>query len=181
MGDKVIFPWLTKGGYDFYEVLSALQKTIRRGDKEAALYWSTELYLSEYEAHAWKRLLIIATEDVGMADPMIFVQIRALYDSWLERKKESDAKLFFIDAVLRLVNATKWRGTDSALIVFFEGERSHRDIPDYALDVHTNAGRRLGRGYEHFFIEGAKIENSTLQDPYEKQAKEIRIKRDSGL
>lgn len=170
------FPWLTVGGHDLYEVMSALQKTIRRGDRDAALYWASELYLSEYESHAWRRLLIIASEDVGLADPLVFVQIRLLYDTWLERKKEGDAKLYFTDAVLRLVSAAKCRITDSATIVFFEGERSRRDIPDYALDLHTNAGRRLGRGYDHFFTEGAKLESITLPDPYERQAKEIRIR-----
>lgn len=170
------FPWPTIGGYDYYEVVSALQKTIRRGDRDSALFWSTELYLSEYVAHAWRRLLVIASEDVGLADPLIFVQIRLLYDTWTERKKEDDAKLYFIDAVLRLVNAAKCRITDNATIVFFEGERSHRDIPDYALDVHTEAGRRLCRGYSHFFTEGAKLESTTLPDPYERYAEKIRTK-----
>jgi len=52
-----IFPWPTIGRYDYYEVVSALQKTIRRGDRDSALFWATELYLSQYEAHAWRRLL----------------------------------------------------------------------------------------------------------------------------
>ena len=177
MSDKKQFPWKTVGEYDLYEVMSALQKTIRRGDRDAALYWATELYLSEYESHAWRRLLVIASEDVGLADPMVFVQIRLLYDTWVERKKEGDAKLYFVDAVLRLVNATKSRITDSATITFFEGERLHKNIPDYALDIHTEAGKRLGRGYSHFFTEGAKLESITIPDPYESQAKEIRIRK----
>jgi replication-associated recombination protein RarA len=171
-----IFPWPTVGRYNYYEVVSALQKTIRRGDRDSALFWATELYLSQYEAHAWRRLLVIASEDVGLADPMIFVQIRLLYDTWTERKKEGDAKLYFTDAVLRLVNAVKSRITDNATIVFFEGERPHRNIPDYALDVHTEAGRQLGRDYSHFFAEGAKLECITIPDPYEHRAKEIRTK-----
>lgn len=168
------FPWNTVGGYDFYEVLSALQKTIRRGDRDSALFWSTELYLSEYALHAWRRLLVIASEDVGIADPHVFVQVRALYDTWVERKKEGDAKLFFVDAVLRLVSAKKSRITDNALVVFFEGERPRIEIPDFALDIHTSRGRELGHGQKHFFSEGVQLENSTLSDPYERDAKEIR-------
>ena len=175
--EKTTFPWATVGGYDFYEVLSALQKTIRRGLREEALFWASELYLSGYEIHAWRRLLVIASEDVGSADPMIFVQVRALWDTWSERKKEGDAKLYFIDAVLRLVNATKSRITDSATIVFFEGDRLRPDIPDYALDVHTGRGRDKGRGYQHFFEEGAKLDCLTVPDPYAAQAKLIRIKK----
>ena len=168
------FPWNTVGGYDFYEVLSALQKTIRRGEQDSALFWSTELYLSEYESHAWRRLLVIASEDVGIADAEVFTQVRALYDTWMERKKEGDAKLFFVDAVLRLVLAKKSRITDNALVVFFEGERPKFEIPNFALDIHTNRGRELGRTQKHFFEEGARLENSTLVDPYERDAKEIR-------
>ena len=172
------FPWKTVGGYDLYEVMSALQKTIRRGDRDAALYWATEMYLSDYDAQAWRRMLVIASEDVGIADPMVFVQVRLLYETWLERKKEEDAKLYFTDAVLRLVSAAKSRITDSAAIVFFEGIRPYRDIPDYALDVHTEAGRQMGRGYSHFFAEGAQLKGSRAPDPYEDRAKEIRISGD---
>ena len=168
------FPWNTVGGYDFYEVLSALQKTIRRGERDAALYWSTELYLSEYADHAWRRLIVIASEDVGIADPMVFVQIRLLYETWKERKKESEAKLFFVDAVLRLVLAPKSRITDNALIVFFEGSRPRFEMPDFALDVHTAKGRQMGRGQKHFFEEGARTVPSFINDPYERDAKEIR-------
>ena len=47
MGDaQESFPWQTVGGYDFYEVLSALQKSIRRCLEEDALFWASELYLS---------------------------------------------------------------------------------------------------------------------------------------
>ena len=171
------FPWETVGGYDLYEVMSALQKTIRRGDQDAALYWATELYLSGYEGHAWGRLLVIASEDVGIADPMVFVQVRLLHDTWKERKKEKDARLYFVDAVLRLARADKSRIADHAAIVFFEGPRSHRDIPDYALDVHTEAGRKLGRGNAHFFAEGTKLERASGMDPYEQDAREIRTRQ----
>jgi len=49
--------------------------------------------------------------------------------------------------------------------------------PDYALDMHTMRGRKMGRGYEHFFNEGAKLANQALEDPYEKSAKEILMKK----
>jgi replication-associated recombination protein RarA len=122
-------------------------------------------------------MLVIASEDIGVADPMVFVQVRLLYETWLERKKEGDAVLYFTDAVLRLASASKSRITDNAAIVFFEGERPHRDIPDYALDIHTETGRRMGRGYSHFFEEGAQLEGSKAPDPYEERAKEIRMRR----
>ena len=84
---KNVFPWKTVGGYDFYEVLSAMQKTLRRGLEKEALFWATELSLSNYAPHAWTRFLIIASEDVGMADPYVCVQIRSLHEAWKEKTK----------------------------------------------------------------------------------------------
>lgn len=169
------FPWPTHGGHDFYEVLSALQKSTRRGLQDDALFWSTELYLSDYADHAWNRLLVIASEDVGQAAPQISVQIKTLFDLYKLNKKSGESRLFFIHAVIALVQAPKSRLTDHATIVFFEGAREHREIPDCALDVHTTRGRAMGRGYEHFFAEGAALNSrANLEDPYEKRAKTIR-------
>ena len=81
------FPWQTVGGYAFYEVLSALQKSIRRGLEEDALFWATELYLSGYEIQAWRRLCIIASEDIGLANPPAFTEVRNLYLEWKEESK----------------------------------------------------------------------------------------------
>ena len=61
----------TKKGYDFFEVSSTLQKSIRRGDEETALFFMVELVNSSYDEYVWKRLKIIASEDVGLAEPMM--------------------------------------------------------------------------------------------------------------
>jgi len=167
------FPWPTVGGYDYYEVVSALQKSIRRGLEDDALFWATELYMSEYALHAWKRLLVIASEDIGPAMNGASLVVKNLYDMWFENKKSGEAKLWFVHAVLVLVRAPKTRIVDHATIVFFEGKREHREIPDWALDIHTSSGRFLGRGYEHFFDIGASLAGEGT-DEYRDRAKEIR-------
>ena len=43
--------------------------------------------------------------------------------------------------------------------------------------MHTYKGRKMGRGLEHFFDEGAKLENQVLEDPYEKKAFETLKKK----
>jgi replication-associated recombination protein RarA len=170
------FPWKTVGGHDYYEVASALQKCVRRGQEEDALFWGTELYLSEYADHAWSRLLIIASEDVGLASPQTFVQVKGLHDLYTRNKKSGEAKLFFVHAVLALVRAPKSRIVDHATIAFFEGVRPHRNIPDYAYDLHTSHGRLLKRGYEHFFDEGSLLvqPDTDLVDRYRERARRIR-------
>jgi len=181
------FPWPTNGGYDVYEVMSALQKSIRRGIEEQALFWATEMFMSQYVDMAWSRLLIIASEDVGIADSNVVVQVKTLHDLYAAHKKAKkeggEDKLWFIHAVLILVRAPKTRTVDHALITYFEGEREPVEIPDYALDVHTSTGRAMGRGNTHFFEHGAVLEPSAerhfmpMYDPYLERAKTIRCRK----
>ena len=62
---------------------------------------------------------------------------------------------------------------DTALMVMYEGDRPKFEVPDFVFDMHTLRGRRLGRGVDHFFEDGAIIKNaesSLLPDPYFKRA-----------
>jgi len=65
--DKLEKESKTALGYAFGEVTSALQKEIRAGNAEAAVYWGLLLY-GKSPGYVWKRLLIIAAEDIGFAD-----------------------------------------------------------------------------------------------------------------
>lgn len=161
------------------EVASALQKSIRRGWEDEALFWGTELDMSGYGEYCWKRLKIMTSEDVGLAEPMMSATIHALYESWLAQRKKGDSKhaperLFLVHAVLALVRCKKSRIVDHALVKYYEGPRVNRKIPDVALDQHTARGRRLKRGAEHFFTEGIVLANQELPDPYLEEAKAIR-------
>jgi hypothetical protein len=72
-----------------------------------------------------------------------------------------------------LATARKNRIVDHALIHHFENHaKLKRAIPDCALDKHTAAGRRMGRGSEHFFEEGIKLENESGDDPYRELARQ---------
>jgi hypothetical protein len=71
----------------------------------------------------------------------------------------------------------KSRVVDNALVVFYEGRRARRDIPDFALDRHTGRGRRKSRGWDHFFTEG--VGPSISPDNYLHRARHIR--RDNRL
>ena len=76
--------------------------------------------------------------------------------------------------------AKKSRMVDTALITMYEGQRPVLKIPDFALDMHTSTGRRMERGVNHFFDEGAKCANEVFFeskgsrgfDPYAKRARE---------
>src|SRR4051794_35785234 len=77
----------TPHGHQCGEVTSAMQKSIRRGMERDALYFAAELELAGFGNYVWKRLRIIASEDVGLADPGACLVVRALYENWLEQRK----------------------------------------------------------------------------------------------
>jgi hypothetical protein len=77
-----------------------------------------------------------------------------------------------VHAVVLLVTARNNRVVDHALIHHFGNHATlKRDIPDCALDKHTARGKRLGRGAEHFFAEGIKLDNEAGDDPYRELAR----------
>ena len=161
----------TKNGHDMFESLSALQKCVRRGLEEQALYWASELDRSGYSQHLWNRLRIIASEDVGLAESNVAVQIRTLYHNWQEAPEN---KLWVMHAILILVRAPKSRIVDHAACLFYSAKRPTFEVPDFALDKHTYRGRKMGRGIDQFFAEdgGGMLVNQTLEDPYKARALE---------
>lgn len=167
----------TPGGYAMGEVASALQKCIRRGLEDESLFWATELDLAGYGEYAFKRLRIIASEDVGLGEPDACVVVRSLYENFDEMRKKKDPnkpeRLFLVHAVMHLARARKSRAVDNACVHFYLGKRQKREIPDFALDKHTRRGRQMGRGFGHFFAEGAIVENENYEclDPYKQSAR----------
>jgi replication-associated recombination protein RarA len=167
----------TKNGYEFDELLSALQKDIRRGNEYQAAYWGVGL--EEFNSKAlWNRLRVIASEDVGLANPNATIQIDVLEKQYYDfKERDNDGyKLFLIHAIVYLARSPKSRLIDNLTIILYEEEKNKLEIPDYALDKHTVRGRKMGRGYNHFFDEGAKIANQTIEDTYETKARKLKIK-----
>ena len=71
--------FLTKRGYEFGEVSSAMQKAIRRGDTPLAGYWALELWASGYGNYVWKRLLTVSAEDCW---GILTQEVKALHDGY---------------------------------------------------------------------------------------------------
>lgn len=167
----------TKNGYGFFETTSAFQKAIRRGDEKTAIYFGVELFNSGLEEYVWKRIKIIVSEDIGLAEPIMPVIINSLHQNYNiereEKKSNRPERMFLIHAILLMVRAKKSRLVDYKLITTW---REHDDvkvpIPDYAYDMHNYKGKQMGRGIEHFYKEGAHCENFFPQDGEEKAKEE---------
>ena len=165
---------LTARGYDFYEVASALQKSIRRNDVKIAGYMALELF-PRYSEYCWKRLLTISAEDCY---GIVTKEVKALYDSFHvinKGKKGNDLKgrIFISKAVILLCSVKHNRDadllqnfiydkkeliSDDDIEKYFEEVRNEPeiDIPEYVYDVHTRKGKAEGKTKADFFVEEEK-------------------------
>lgn len=163
----------TKGGYPIDEVVSALQKDIRRGNYENACHWARELVISGNSWKLWRRLQVISLEDIGMANPTALHVIRTLQAhahemgiaTW-EGQRAAIAGAFF------LANSPKSRLMDELCNYFKyvqDGKimASNPEIPEYAVDCHTKAGRSKGlawtkpKGIQHWYGKATVLNSPT--------------------
>jgi len=153
----------TVHGYPLDEVASSLQKAVRRSHVDEAMWWTVELNLSGMGAYAWRRLMVVCSEDVGISDPHAAVLINALYQMSVELRKAQPGPAAekanrewesepLMHAVWYLATTTKNRElADAYSTIKLRMERGERiSVPDEAKDGHTASGRAMGRG-EGFF------------------------------
>jgi replication-associated recombination protein RarA len=147
------------------EVISGLQKCLRRGLTEKALLIGYEMYVTsaEMEETLWARLSVIAVEDVGSGMPMLPVILDSLYRTHQRYPRPvGDRFLFAAHAIRLIAQSPKDRTTDD-MVNYARLENQVRgkgpEIPDFAIDMHTRRGAEMGRGYEHFMKEASHVEN----------------------
>lgn len=157
---------LTKKGYSLWAVSSSFQKCVRRGLEADAMYWAVELWESGYDEYLWKRIKVIVSEDIGLAEPNLPATIHALASFYKDVKAKTKGqerpseRIFLTHAVMLLCRAKKSRVIDHVQVFFFRAHKNERKpVPDFAKDKHTAEGKRMGRGLAHFFDEGAKLNN----------------------
>ncbi|MEP7359251.1 MAG: AAA family ATPase [Anaerolineales bacterium] len=148
------------------EVISALQKEIRRGRVENAGLLAYEMIATsaELEAMLWRRLLVISVEDVGWGDlnaPSLVLDLCQIAERFERSGNPPDRGLFAIHAVRYLATRAKDRSSEEMYSwlqrVVNSGQRLP-EIPDYALDRHTARGQAMGRGRQHYYEHAARME-----------------------
>lgn len=173
MTKKMYDPWskiTTRNGYACDEVISALQKSIRRGLEEQACMFAYELYISspQLEEKLWRRLLTISVEDIGMGNPNAAILVNNLYQMSKEFDyADGDRPIYFIHAIRYMCQSEKDRSSDLLKNICMKSFAMGKlpEIPDYALDKHTQRGQAMGRDSFHFLNEAsivipqAKIDN----------------------
>ncbi len=160
-------PWIdvkTYHGYPADQIISALQKEIRRGNTENAVLIAYEMAITSpaLEDYLWQRLMVISVEDIGFGDPHAPILLNALYQMLQTFDRGmGERKLFAVHAVRYLCNCQKDRSSDEMIVwlkLASARGAARPTIPDYALDKHTAAGQAMGRGIQHFFEIGAKLD-----------------------
>ncbi|XOV85735.1 MAG: replication-associated recombination protein A [bacterium] len=149
LGDQV--RRFDKGGDVFYEQISALHKSLRGSDPDAALYWFCRMLDGGADPrYLGRRLLRMASEDVGNADPRALELTLAAVTTY-ERLGSPEGDLALAQAVLYLASVPK---SDAAYAAFNHAMDTVRNAPSFAVPVHlrnapTQLMRELGFGSEY--------------------------------
>lgn len=145
-----------RDGDSHYDTLSALQKSIRGSDPDAAVFYLAKLLEGGDLISACRRLLVIASEDIGAAYPMAAAITQACVTSARELGLP-EARIPLVNAAVMLATAPK---SNAALTAY---ERAASDIhagkgqkiPDHLRDAHYSGAENLGHGqdykYPHLF------------------------------
>lgn len=180
-------PWAktkTRNGLAGDEVISALQKSIRRGKEKEACEFAYEMYITspQFEEKLWRRLLAISVEDIGFGNIEAAMMIHSLNQMRQAfHYNESDRAMFFIHAIRYLCQSEKDRSSDLLKNIVIKNFAMGYvpEIPDIALDKHTTRGKEMGRGSEHFFNEASKVfPQAKITNDYKEQYAEILKKYD---
>jgi replication-associated recombination protein RarA len=159
-------PWqhaTTAHGFPADEIISALQKSIRRGLTDNALLIGWEMYATspELEAMLWSRLCVISVEDIGLGNPTAPVLAETLFTMHERYPRPSHDRFLFAAHLIRvLASSPKDRTSDDmanwAKHAVSMGER-RPEVPDFALDMHTRRGQEMGRDYRFFLEEASRV------------------------
>lgn len=170
----------TKNGLAAMGCLSALQKCIRRGLELEAMRFAVELHRTSkaFASMVANRLEIISHEDIDtLAAPWIVPYVAtacAQARAWYDPAKLGKSRMAIGNAIRLMARAPKSREGDHfhvAAGLAAELEGYVPQIPDWANDGHTLAGRRQGRGLEYFRTVSTQLHPAPAQpDQYEAEA-----------
>ncbi|WP_336249499.1 replication-associated recombination protein A [Stomatohabitans albus] len=142
-----------KGGDHHYDQVSAFIKSMRGSDVHAALYWLTRMLAGgEDPRFLARRMIILASEDIGLADPNALVQATAAFDA-LEKIGLPEARYALSQACLYLSLAPKSNSVTRAMHnADAEVDRlGNAPVPLHLRDSHYKGAKNLGHGDGYYY------------------------------
>ena len=129
-----------RDGDAHYDLLSCLQKSIRGSDPDAAVYYLGRLLVAGDLLSPCRRLLVIASEDVGLADPQGIILTKACVDAALQVGLP-EARLPLAEAAVYLATAPKSNSSHNAIIAAMEDieHGAMGNIPRHLQNVHADS------------------------------------------
>ena len=144
-----------RGGDEHYDILSALQKSIRGSDENAAIHYAARLIEAGDIISLSRRLLVIASEDVGLAYPQAVTIVKSCVDSAMQLGLP-EARIPLAQAVILLATAPKSNSAYLAVNAAIE-DRKNGDIGDFPRALQN----------KHFDGEGAEIKGQHYLYPHD--------------
>ncbi len=157
-----------KDGDAHYDVISAFQKSIRGSDVHAALHYLARLVEAGELQIICRRLMIIAYEDIGLANPAGAARaVTAVMAA--EKTGFPEARIPLANAVIELALSEKSNSAYSALDAAIADIRNSKagNVPDHLRDAHYKGAEKLGRGVDYKYphaYENAWVEQQYLPD-----------------
>ena len=144
-----------RDGDNYYDLLSALQKSIRGSDPDAAVHYLARLLEAGQLQSACRRLMVIAAEDVGLAYPMIIPIVKSCVDMALMTGMP-EARIPLGDAAILMATSPKSNSAHVALDMALEDVRKGKggDFPRHLQNMHADTytmEREQGYLYPHSF------------------------------
>ncbi len=139
-----------RDGDSHYDLMSALQKSIRGSDPDAATYYLARLLEAGDVISACRRILVTAAEDIGLAYPQAMSIVKACVDSAFQLGMP-EARIPLAEAVILLATAPKSNSAICAIDAAISDIKSFgaRDIPSNLQDAHYEGAKKLGRGLSY--------------------------------
>ena len=136
-----------KDGDSHHDLLSALQKSIRGSGVQGAIFWAAKLLLVGDDASLWRRLKVIAVEDVGLAMPEAISIVRACEEGY-HSVGMPEGRLFVAHAVMTLATAPKSNRAYAAMNAALEALQAHPNAspPLHLRNAPTELMKELGPG-----------------------------------
>lgn len=148
-----------------YNLISALHKSLRGSDTDAALYWAARMIdAGEDPAYLLRRLTRFASEDVGLADPMALQLAIAAWESY-DRLGSPEGELAIAQLIIYLGTAPKSNAAEVAWYAAKKAAKENASLtpPAHILNAPTKMMKELGYGkgyiYDHDTPEGFSGQN----------------------
>jgi putative ATPase len=168
-------PLYDKSREEHYNIISALHKSIRGSDPDAALYWLARMLAGgEQPLYIARRLVRAAVEDIGLADPQAVVQALAAKDVY-DFLGSPEGEIALAQTVIYLATAPKSNAVYTALGAAKRAAKEYGSLmpPAHILNAPTKLMKNLGYGqgyeYDHEAEDGFSGQNY-FPDDMERQA-----------